>query len=125
MNYEGEQLSGLIRGARRRRRLLLVLRGAAVCLCVAAATLLLTGWAAHRYRHAEAALLALRLGALFAFVVAAYFSLVRPLSRRITDARLARLIEERTPGADDRLVAAVEYSAGPDERRASQAIVRR
>ena len=112
MKYEGEQLRGLIRDARRRRRLVLALRGAAVCLCGAAATLLLTGWAAHRYRHAEAALLALRLGALFAFVAAAYFSLVRPLSRRITDARLARLIEERTPGADDRLVAAVEYSDG-------------
>ena len=124
MNYEGEQLRGLIRDARRRRRLLLALRGAAVCLCAAAATLLLTGWAAHRYRHAEAALLALRVGALFAFVLAAYFSLVRPLARRITDARLARLIEERTPGADDRFVAAVEYSA-EDGRPASRAIVQR
>ena len=98
MKYEGEHLGNLLRGARRRRRLMLALRGVAVCLGAAALTLLLTGWAAHRYRQAEGALLLLRLGALAVFAAVFYLSLVRPLTRRISDARLARLIEERTAG---------------------------
>ncbi len=122
MIYEGEQLRELLRDARRRRRVVLALRGVAVSAGAAAAILLLTGWAAHRYRHSEAALLALRVGALFAFVAAVYLSLVRPLLKRISDARLARLIEERTPGAEDRFVSAVEFaSSGVDERGASRA----
>lgn len=125
MNYESEQLSNLLRHARRRRRLLLALRGAMACLGIGAATLLLTGWTAHRYRHNDAALLALRLSALAIFMATIYLSLVRPLLQRISDARLARLIEERTPGADDRLVTAVEFSAAEPERRASPAIVSR
>src|SRR3712207_6586508 len=99
MNYAGTQLRGLLRAPRRRRRALLALRGAALCLGVGAGSLLLLGWAAHRYRHNEAALLGLRLGALAVFLTTAYLSLVRPLLRRIGDARLARMIEERTPGA--------------------------
>src|SRR5215204_432838 len=54
-----------------------------------------------------------------------YFALIRPLFKRITDARLARLIEERSPGVDDRLVTAVEYSNGNGEARISPAIVNR
>src|SRR5215207_5005663 len=126
MIYEGEQLRELLRDARRRRRVALAFRGAALSLGAAAAVLLLTGWAAHRYRHSEAALLGLRVGALFVFAAAVYLSLVRPLVRRISDARLARLIEERTPGAEDRFVSAVEFtSAGVEERGASRALVGR
>src|SRR5215210_7603141 len=98
MNYEVGQLHKLLARARRRRRLLIALRGAAVCLGVGACVLLLMGWTAYRYRGSEGALTALRVGALVAFAAAAYLSLVRPLARRIGDARLARFIEERAPG---------------------------
>ena len=47
---------------------------------------------------ATAALNLARAGALFAFVAAVYLSLVRPLLKRISDARLARLIEEQLKG---------------------------
>jgi Domain of unknown function (DUF4175) len=125
MNYEGNKLTGLLRAVRGRRRLLLALRGAAVCLAVGALSLLLLGWAAHRYRHSEATLLALRLGALFVLLATAYLSLVRPLLKRVSDARLARLIEEKTPGAEERLVTAVEFYGAEHERRISAAIVKR
>src|SRR6266542_769545 len=87
--------------------------------------LLLTGWAAHRYRHNQSALPGLRLGALVTLLATVYFALVRPLLRRISDSRLARLIEEHTPGTDDRLVAAVEYSGAERDARVSAAIVNR
>jgi hypothetical protein len=125
MQFAGNKLEGLLRRARTRRQLLLALRGAAIWFCVTAAMLLVTGWAAHRYRHSGAALLTLRLGTLVTLVATAYFALVRPLRKRISDARLARLIEERTPGTDDRLVAAVEYSTEDRDIRISPAILSR
>jgi hypothetical protein len=125
MGFESKKLQDLLRRARTRRRLLLALRGVAVLLCVIAGVLLLTGWAAHRYRHNQGALLLLRLGALMTCLITGYFALVRPLWKRISDTRLARLIEEHTPGADDRLVAAVEYSAEERKARISPALVNR
>jgi hypothetical protein len=110
MSAETNLLNNLLRRARTRRQLLLSLRGVAISVGVVAFLLLLTGWAAHRYRHNGGALLTLRIGALFMVLATIYFALLRPLLKRISDARLARLIEERSPGTEDRLVTAVEYS---------------
>src|SRR5262245_19409634 len=116
-------LSNLLTRLRARRQLLLALRGVAIVLSAGAAILLLTGWTAHRYRHKDTALLFLRLGALVAFLGTVYFALVRPLWKRITDARLARLIEEHHPTAADRLVTAIKCSS--ENPNISKAILRR
>src|SRR5262249_47337014 len=100
----------VLRQTRRRRQLLIVLRGVAIVLCSIAVVLLLSGWAAHRFRTNTAALIVLRIGALLVCLTTLYFALIRPFLKRITDERIARLIEERTPGTEDRLVAAIEYS---------------
>ena len=84
IDSESNNLRNLLRRARTRRHLLLILRGVAICLSAGAAILLLTGWAAHRYRHNESALLSLRLGALVTFLATAYLALVRPLWKRIS-----------------------------------------
>jgi hypothetical protein len=89
---------------------LIVLRGVAIILCAVAVVLLLSGWAAHRFRTNTAVLIVLRIGALLAGLATLYFALVHPLLKRISDSRIARLIEERTFGTEDRLVAAIEYS---------------
>src|SRR6476661_6682551 len=125
MSTEPNLLQDLLRRARSRRQLLLSLRGGAITIGVVAALLLLTGWAAHRYRYNTGALLTLRLGALLMVLTTLYFALIRPLVKRISDARLARLIEEHSPGTEDRLVTAVEYSNGNGESRISPAIVNR
>ena len=106
---ESSLLQSVLRQTRRRRQLLIVLRGVAIILCAVAAVLLLSGWAAHRFRTNTAALIVLRIGALLACLATLYFALIHPLLKRITDARIARLIEERTPGTEDRLVTAIEY----------------
>lgn len=123
MSPETNLLQDLLHRARSRRQLLLSLRGVAITVGVVAALLLLTGWAAHRYRYNGGALLTLRIGALLMILATIYFSLIRPLFKRISDARLARLIEERSPGTEDRLVTAVEYSNA--DSRISPAIVNR
>src|SRR6476659_2988858 len=107
---ESSLLHSVLRQTRRRRQLLIALRGVAIILCAVAAVLLLSGWAAHRFRTNTAALIVLRIGALLACLATLYFALIHPLLRRISDSRIARLIEERTPGTEDRLVAAIEYS---------------
>ncbi|HEY8228335.1 MAG TPA: DUF4175 family protein [Pyrinomonadaceae bacterium] len=125
MYYNNQTIWNVIRKVRTRRRLLLTLRGIAICLSVIAIVVLLTGWSAHRYRHNEAALLVLRIGALLTVLATIFFALVYPLWKKISDARLARLIEERAPGLDDRLVTAVEYSNPEQQKNISPAIVNR
>jgi hypothetical protein len=102
-----------------------MLRGVAIFLCVVAAVLLLTGWAAHRFRTNNAALIVLRIGALLTVLATLYFAFIHPLLRRISDARLARLIEERTPGTEDRLVSAIEYTDENVRQNVSPALVNR
>src|SRR5918996_653797 len=123
MNPETNLLQDLLRRARSRRQLLLSLRGVAISVGVIAGLLLLTGWVAHRYRYNGSALIVLRVGALLMCLATIYFALLRPLLKRISDARLARLIEERSFGTEDRLVTAVEI--GNDAHRISPAIVNR
>src|SRR5437868_496476 len=123
MNPEMSVLQNLLHRVRVRRRLLLTLRGLAISLGVVAVVLLLTGWTAHRYRYNGGALIVLRAGALLMVLASIYFALLRPLLKRISDARLARLIEEHSPGTEDRLVTAVEYLQ--DNHRISPAIVKR
>ena len=123
MNPETNLLQDLLRRAGSRRQVLLSLRGVAISLGVVAALLLLTGWVAHRFRYNGSALLTLRIGALLMVLATIYFALLRPLLKRISDARLARLIEEHSPGAEDRLVTAVEYSN--NESRISPALMSR
>src|SRR6185295_8797132 len=123
MNPETNLLDELLRRVRSRRQLLLTLRGVAISVGVVAVLLLLTGWVAHRYRYNGAALLTLRVGALLMVLATIYFALLRPLFKRITDARLARLIEEHSPGVGDRLVTAVEYAN--NESRISPALMSR
>ena len=123
MSAETNVLDNLLRRARSRRQLLLSLRGVAISVGVVAVVLLLTGWGAHRYRYNTSALIVLRIGALLTCLAAIYFALIRPLLKRISDARLARLIEEHSPGTEDRLVTAVEYSN--ESHRVSPAIVNR
>src|ERR1044071_7865858 len=125
MSPETNLLQDLLRRARSRRQLLLTLRGGSITVGVVAVLLLVTGWAAHRYRYNTGALLTLRIGALLMVFATVYFALIRPLFKRISDARLARLIEEHSPGTEDRLVTAVEYSNGNAESHISPAIVNR
>ena len=67
MDPQNNNLGSLLRRARTRRYLLLTLRGLAVVLGAGAA-ISCAGWAAHRYRHNESALLWLRLAALVTFL---------------------------------------------------------
>src|SRR5262245_43182515 len=104
MNHQSDQLVGIISAARKRRNLLIVLRGLAITFTAIAATLIIAALAAYRFRFSAAALVSLRIFATLSVVAAVYFALVRPLRRRASDAQLARLIEEKHPGVEERFV---------------------
>src|ERR1044072_111390 len=110
---ESSLLQNVLHQTRRRRQLLIVLRGVAIILCAFASVLLLSGWAAHRFRTNTAALIVLRIGALLACLATLYFALIHPLLKQISYSRTARLIKERTPGTEDRFVSAIKYSDNP------------
>src|SRR4029453_3655184 len=123
MHYNNHTISDVIGRVRTRRRLLLCLRGVAISLAVITIVVLLTGWSAHRYRHNEAALIVLRVGAILTVLATIFFALVLPLWRKTSHPLFARFIEERAPGLDDRLVTAVEYSNPEVQKNISPAIV--
>ena len=125
MKYETDNLTTTIASVRRRRTLLIALRGIAIALAVTTGMLLLTGLAAYRYRFSTGALIGLRLVALLAIVATVFFFLVRPLRRKVSDAMIARLVEERQEGLEDRLVSAVEYSDLTQQSRSSVSIIDR
>src|SRR5215510_5835289 len=117
MNHRSEPLIGIISAVRKRRNLLTVLRGLAITIVVTAAMLVIAGLAAYRFRFNTAALVSLRIFAVLSVVAVVYFALVRPLRRRVSDAQLALLVEEKHPGIEDRFVSAIEFSG--EEQRAT------
>ncbi len=124
MTHHSDSLFSTIQSVRRRLQSLAFLRGLTFSLVVSAALLLATGLAAYRWRHSSGVLISLRLVALFGVIAAIYFFIVRAVRRRVSDAQVARLIEEKHGGLEERLVSAVEIS---DDRAgvASPAIAER
>src|SRR5262245_36544767 len=111
MENQSNRFFNIIQSVKDRRRTLIILRGAAMTISLAAALLLLAGYAAYRYRVSTWPLFTLRIAVFAALIGVVYFFLVRPLTRRINDTQLARLVEEKHTGLDDRLVSAVEFTA--------------
>src|ERR1041384_6778303 len=117
MTNQDNQLFGIIRAVRQRRWAVTVLRGLAICVAAFAALLILTGLGAHRYRNNAGMLISLRLVALFGVIAVIYSFIMRPLRKRVNDAQVAQLIEEKQRGLDDRLVTAVAFSAKEPRQR--------
>jgi len=115
MSPDTTVLEDLLHRARRRRQLLLTLRGVAISIGVVAIVLLLTGWAAHRFRTNNAAIIVLRVGALLTVLATIYFALVHPLLKRISDARLRGWRNTGTASGPEHLRAS--FSAAADQHQ--------
>src|SRR5262249_9761307 len=120
-----DHLIVVIGAVRKRRNLLIVLRGLAITIAATAALLVITGLAAYRFRFSAVALVSLRIFAVLSVIAAVYFALVRPLRRRASDAQLARLVEEKHPGVEDRFVSAIEFSGHETRAAFSPALIDR
>src|SRR6266581_3440081 len=103
-----EELLRKIALVRGRWKVFLWLRGLAWILGVMVASLLIGLLLANSTSISGWALTGLRLVLVAAFVFTVFKALILPLLRTPTDTQLARFIEEKNPGLEDRLVSAVE-----------------
>ena len=105
-----EQIRDYIQHVRRRLRLEVAARGLGACGVAALGATVAAVLGANAWRFSETAV-RVATGALWlATGLAIVFFLVRPLLRRLDDARVARFVEEKHPQFRDRLVTAVEMA---------------
>jgi len=117
-----DKLQSMIRRVRR----LLFIRGLFATLAVALACLLaIMAVDATVTLFSTASRWALSIAGLAATMVAAWWFLVRPLSRRFTLTKMARILEIRHPELQERISTAVELLASedPDSIRGSQELI--
>ncbi len=110
MTRDYMELQKSIDQVRRRMRAIALARGAALFLglslvVVGVAILLIDHW-----NYTAAAVSQVRIVSLLVILALLAWFLVRPLMRKVTDAQLARYIEEKNPGLQERLITAVEAS---------------
>src|SRR2546423_4897191 len=103
-----EELLRKIALVRGRWKTFLWLRGLAWVLGVTVVSLLIGLALANSTSISGWTITALRLGLVAAFIFTVFKALVLPLRRTPSDTQLARFVEEKNPGLEDRLVSAVE-----------------
>ncbi|MCZ6751213.1 MAG: hypothetical protein O7E51_05205 [Acidobacteria bacterium] len=103
-----EHLRDYLSTVRRRLRLEAVARGLAVCGLAALLLTVATVWLSDAWRFSDAIITFSRIVLLLGTGLVLALFLVRPLLRRLSNARIARFVEEKQPRFQDRLVTAVD-----------------
>ncbi len=117
-----------IRHVRNRWRLRLALRGVAVLVAAALGTLLASSFGLELFRFDPAAIIGFRVVTYVALLAFGWWLFIRPVSRRVSDERVALYIEEHAPELQATVLSAVEESRKGARERAvdhSPELVRR
>ena len=99
-----------VRHVRNRWRLRVALRGIAVLLAAALGTLLASSYGLELFRFDPNAIVGFRIATYLVLLGAGWWLFVRPVSRRVSDERVALYIEEHEPSLKTTVVSAVEES---------------
>ena len=99
-----------IRSVRNRWRLRVALRGISVLLAAALGTLLVSSYGLEVFRFNPGAVVAFRIITYMVLLGAGWWLFVRPISRRVTDERVALYLEEHEPSLKAVVLSAVEES---------------
>ena len=124
----GDELLRAIRHVRGRWRLRVAVRGVSVLVAAALGTLLASSYGLEIFRFSPTAIVVFRIVTYGALIGAGWWLFVRPVSRRVSDERVALYLEEHEPSLQAAVLSAVEESrkgeceARPDH---SPVIVRR
>src|SRR5688500_2865156 len=112
-------LVGIISDVRARWRFKLLMRGAVGMAAVTLVLFLIAAYGMEWARFSTASVLAGRVGLLVAFLASAYWFLLRPLRRKVTDEQVALYLEEHEPSLQETLISAVEASRHGNPQSAS------
>ena len=124
MAHAPSDLRQVIGDVRSRWRLKLVLRGVVRSVATAVALFLVAAYGMEWARFSPASIITARLLLAATVAVSAWYFLVRPLRRRVTEEQVALYLEEHVPSLQATLISAVEAS-GRGTESTSAALVRR
>ena len=119
------QLLRVVRDIRRRWRWKLALKGIALVIAGGFLLFLLSSLALQHFAFSAAAVVIVRVLVYLGLVGLLVWFLIRPLSRRVSDERVALYLEEHEPSLQSALVSALETGSISDEARVSPALARR
>ena len=105
-----DQVLEYLNSVRRRWRLAATARGVAIASVTAFVLTVLAVLWSNAWRFSDTSVRSSRIVMILAILAALALFLVRPLLERLSDARLARFIEEKNPQLRDRLVTAVDLA---------------
>ena len=112
-----EDLVGVIRRVRNRWRVRIALRGLAVVLAAGLGAFLASSYGLEFFRFSSGSVVAFRLLTWLTVAGLAFWCLVRPLTRRVPDERVALYLEEHEPSLDASVLSALEETKrGPGPR---------
>ena len=109
-----EDLVQVIRQVRNRWRLKIALRGAAVMVTASIVAFLLSAYGLEYFRFSAPAIITFRVLTYVALTSLLVWSLVLPLSRRVSDELVALYLEEHEPSLQAAVVSALEESGKPN-----------
>ena len=99
-----------VRHVRNRWRLRVALRGIAVLLAAALGTLLASSYGLELFKFDPGAIVGFRIATYLVLLAGGWWLFVRPVSRRVSDQRVALYIEEHEPSLKATVLSAVEES---------------
>ena len=109
-----EDLVRVIRQVRYRWRLKIVLRGVAVMITASIVAFLLSAYGLEYFRFSAPAIITFRILTYLTLTLLLVWSLLLPLSRRISDELVALYLEEHEPSLQASVLSALEESGKPD-----------
>tara|TARA_Y100000782_G_scaffold114262_1_gene149798 strand:- start:2263 stop:5748 length:3486 start_codon:yes stop_codon:yes gene_type:complete len=109
-----EDLLRVIRQVRHRWRLKIVLRGVAVMITASIVAFLLSAYGLEYFRFSAPAIITFRVLTYLTLTLLLIWSLLLPLSRRVSDELVALYLEEHEPSLQASVLSALEESGKPD-----------
>ena len=105
-----DEILRVIRHVRNRWRLRVALRGVAVLVAAALGTFLFSSYGLEVYRFSAGAIVVFRILTYLSLIGFGWWFFIRPISRRVSDERVALYLEEHEPSLQAAVLSAVEES---------------
>lgn len=110
-----EDLMGIIRSVRRRWRLRILFRGTGIVLSAGIIAFLVSAYGMDYFRFTSTAVLLFQIATYATLIALTVRFLVLPLSRKVSDERVALYLEENEPSLQGHVTSGVQFGATADD----------